>query len=374
MNKFPEKKQELESKALMKRIAELESQKKKMEEGVVQLKEKALRYELLFELSDDAILVIEDGTFTDCNQAVVKMLGYENKNQLLNTHPSELSPERQPDGRLSFEKAQEMMSLAVEKGSHHFEWIHTKANGDNFPVEVWLSSVKYKDKWLINTIWRDLTEIKKAEAKINASLTEKEILLKEIHHRVKNNLQIITSLLSLQSGMNDDLLIKEQFNTCQHRINSMAMIHEMLYQTEAFTKIEYGDYLQKLIKQLIRSIKGTKANVKVDISSNKISLNIDTAIPLGLLVNEIVTNSLKYGIQADQAGTLFVHIERIDTKKYCMTIGDDGVGFDESTISNSNNSLGLRLIKTLSVQLNGKIERDLSKKGTHYVLYFEEVY
>ena len=114
-----------------------------LEEENKKLKEKSLRYEMLFELSDDAILVIENNKFTDCNHAVVKMLGYENKSQFLNTHPSELSPERQPDGQLSFEKAQKMMALAISNGSHHFEWIHTKANGDNFPVEVWLSAVPF---------------------------------------------------------------------------------------------------------------------------------------------------------------------------------------------------------------------------------------
>jgi len=337
------------------------------------LTEKSLRYEMLFELSEDAILVIEDNTFTDCNHAVVKMLGYKNKNQFLNTHPSELSPERQPDGQLSFEKAQKMMDLAISNGSHRFEWIHTKANGEDFPVEVWLSAIKYQNRLLINTIWRDLTEIKKTEAKIQNSLLEKETLLKEVHHRVKNNMQIITSLLSLQANTNNNYAIKEQFNACQYRINSMATIHEMLYQSEVFSKIEYGNYLQQLIKHLINSIKGVDNNITLQLQSNDINLNIDTAVPLGLLINEIVTNALKYGIKNNDSGIISVNIEKIEGMRYILKIGDDGVGISETSNSTTKKSLGLKLINRLSSQLGGEIEQDNSKKGTHYILNFTEL-
>jgi len=337
------------------------------------LTEKSLRYEMLFELSEDAILVIEDNTFTDCNHAVVKMLGYKNKNQFLNTHPSELSPERQPDGQLSFEKAQNMMELAISNGSHRFEWIHTKANGENFPVEVWLSAIKYHDKLLINTTWRDLTEIKKTETKIQNSLLEKETLLKEVHHRVKNNMQIITSLLSLQANTNNNQAIKEQFNACQYRINSMATIHEMLYQSEIFSKIEYGSYLQQLITHLINSIKGVDNNITLQLQSDDINLNIDTAIPLGLLINEIITNALKYGVKNSDAGIISVNLEKIEGVHYRLKIGDDGVGISETNNSTTKKTLGLKLINRLSSQLGGKFKRDNSKKGTHYILNFTEI-
>ena len=338
------------------------------------LTEKSLRYEMLFELSEDAILVIEDNAFTDCNHAVVKMLGYKNKNQFLNTHPSELSPEKQPDGQLSFEKAQKMMELAISNGNHRFEWIHTKANGENFPVEVWLTAIKYQDKLLINTTWRDLTEIKKTEAKIQNSLLEKETLLKEVHHRVKNNMQIITSLLSLQANTNtNNSAIKEQFNACQYRINSMATIHEMLYQSEVFSKIEYGHYLQQLITHLISSIKGVDNNIILQLQSDDIHLNIDTAIPLGLLINEIVTNALKYGIKNNDSGIISVKLEKIEEVQYRLEIGDNGVGISDINSPTTKKTLGLKLINRLSSQLRGKIERDSSKKGTHYILNFTEL-
>lgn len=337
------------------------------------LKEKSLRYEMLFEMSDDAILVLEDNMFSDCNHAVVKMFGYKNKSQIINKHPSEFSPERQPDGQLSFEKAQKMIELSIIKGSHHFEWLHTKANGDNFPVEVWLNTVKYKDKLLVNAICRDLTERKKTEAKIQNSLLEKETLLKEVHHRVKNNMQIITSLLSLQANTNNNHVIKEQFNACQYRINSMATIHEMLYQSEVFSKIEYDNYLQQLITHLINSIKGEDNNIILQLQSDDIHLNIDTAIPLGLLINEIVTNALKYGIKNNDSGIISVKLEKIEEVQYKLEIGDNGFGISNINSSTTKKSLGLKLINRLSSQLRGKIERDNSKKGTHYILNFSEL-
>jgi len=356
----------MEVESLTNQIATLKEENRK-------LTEKSLRYEMLFEMSDDAILVLENNMFSDCNHAVVKMFGYKNKSQIISKHPSEFSPERQPDGQLSFEKAQKMIELSIIKGSHHFEWIHTKSNGDNFPVEVWLNTVKYKDKLLVNAICRDLTESKITEAKIQNSLLEKETLLKEVHHRVKNNMQIITSLLSLQANTNINNAIKEQFNACQYRINSMATIHEMLYQSEVFSRIEYSSYLQQLITHLINSIKGIDNNITLQLQSDDINLNIDTAIPLGLLINEIVTNALKYGIKNNDSGIISVNIEKIEGIHYRLEIGDNGVGISKTNNSTTKKSLGLKLINRLSSQLGGKFEQDNSKKGTHYILNFTEL-
>jgi len=133
------------------------------------LKESEEKYRILFEKSQDAILLIDKNKFVDCNSSVVKMMGYNNKSELLSTHPSELSPVKQPDGKLSYEKAEEMMTTAYEKGVNKFEWIHTRANGDDFPVEVWLTAIPYQNKQIIHTVWRDLTDRKKAEQELKES-------------------------------------------------------------------------------------------------------------------------------------------------------------------------------------------------------------
>ena len=200
---------------------------------------------------------------------------------------------------------------------------------------------------------------------------EKEILLKEIHHRVKNNLQVITGLLSLQAAFIEDQKIKNILSYSQYRINSMAMIHEMLYKTENLTSINYYEYLEKLVTDLCRSFKGLESNVEVDINC-EISLNIDTAIPLGLLINEIVTNSLKYAFDDNQKGRIQLSIEPLVYPNFIMKISDDGKGFDGVKFRNSN-SLGLKLIHKLALQLNGNIEKDNSQKGTHYIQPFQEI-
>lgn len=209
--------------------------------------------------------------------------------------------------------------------------------------------------------------------KINQQNKEKDILLKEIHHRVKNNLQVITSLLSLQSYNIEDQKTKELFDYSQHRINSMAMIHEMLYQSNDFSKINYNSYLNQLIHKLVTSIKGTDHQIIIKIDVPDLFLNIDTAIPLGLLINEIITNALKYGIPRQSSGTLSIKMTALEVPNFILEIGDNGIGYTGNFKSNKNNSLGLQLIQQLTVQLNGSIEKDLTKKGTNYILNFQEI-
>ena len=204
-------------------------------------------------------------------------------------------------------------------------------------------------------------------------ITEKEVLLKEVHHRVKNNLQIITSLLSLQSSFISDEQSKALFRYSQYRINSMAVIHEMLYKSEDISKINYGDYAEKLISGLITSMKGTENNISFKFEIPDIKLNIDTAIPLGLLINEVITNSLKYGIEGDSSGEIYMKITRLKHNNYTLFIGDNGKGFSEEINFRNSNSLGLMLIHKLSIQLKGSIEKDNNKKGTNYILNFQEI-
>jgi two-component sensor histidine kinase len=211
------------------------------------------------------------------------------------------------------------------------------------------------------------------QEQLETSLKDKTLLLKEIHHRVKNNLQVITSLLSLQSSFIEDEKTKELFSYSQYRINAMAVIHEMLYQTENISKINYGDYVRNLISGLIRSMKGENNKINLKINVEKINLNIDTAIPLGLLINEIVTNSLKYGFVGDTEREIYIELKEDKHQHFTLNIGDNGIGFSDDINFTTSNSLGLILINDLALQLNGSAEKDKSKKGTHYIIHFEEI-
>lgn len=213
----------------------------------------------------------------------------------------------------------------------------------------------------------------KSKTALTSQMQEKETLLKEVHHRVKNNLQTVSSLLSLQARNVREAKIKELLKGTQNRVISMAMVHEMLYMRKDISKIEYKSYVQELSEYLIRSIKGLESKIKLNIDIPNVKLGIDTAIPLGLLINEVVTNSLKYGFKDNQDGEIYIGLKRESDKQYVLRIGDNGVGFSDSISHKNSESLGLKLIYNLTRQLKGTIKKDASKKGTNYIIEFQEI-
>tara|TARA_B100000809_G_C15027762_1_gene490805 strand:+ start:114 stop:899 length:786 start_codon:yes stop_codon:yes gene_type:complete len=213
-------------------------------------------------------------------------------------------------------------------------------------------------------------QLKAEHLKQEQFIIEKETLIKEVHHRVKNNLQVITSLLSLQSNEIDNDRAKEIFLNSQNRIKSMAMIHEMLYRTEDFKQIDYNDYTQKLINNLI-DLNLNKFEFKLDIED--IFFNISTSIPLGLVINEIVTNSIKHGFEDSEKGAISIVIKNISDKNYIMKIGDNGIGNIQGWKDKESSSLGLNLIELLIDQLNGTIKMDSKKRGINYIINFQEL-
>lgn len=214
----------------------------------------------------------------------------------------------------------------------------------------------------------------KSRKEIQQRIDEKETLLKEVHHRVKNNLQTVSSLLSLQSRSIEDKKISGIIKSSQNRVVSMAMVHEMLYKRDDYlSKIELKPYVEELCEYLIRSIKGNNNNIELDIDIPDFKLSIDTVIPLGLIINEAVTNALKYGIPEEEKGEITVALNKVDDKKYTMLLGDNGVGYPDSIDPKNIQSLGLKLIHNLARQLKGKVSKDTEKKGTYYNLIFEEI-
>ncbi|MBO0592320.1 sensor histidine kinase [Cellulophaga sp. E16_2] len=214
----------------------------------------------------------------------------------------------------------------------------------------------------------------KSKMEVEQKVREKETLIKEVHHRVKNNLQTVSSLLSLQARNMKDEEMKKMIKSSQNRVNSMAMVHEMLYMREDLSKIEYKSYVEELSDYLVRSIKGTDNRIKVAIDIIDINLGIDTAIPLGLLINEAITNSLKYGIKDNGEGEISIALKKgQEDQDYVLNIGDNGDGYEESITPQTTTSLGLKLIYNLTRQLQGSILKDGSKKGTNYIITFKEI-
>lgn len=257
------------------------SDKKQAENALLESQEK---YKSLFNQTDSAILVIEDNKFVDCNDAVVKMLGYENKTQVLQTHPSELSPERQGDGRSSYEKIEEMMALAIKNKSHRFEWTHRKANGEIFPVEVWLSIVNHRGKQLIHTVWRDLTEKKKNEEYLRKLETAVNCAPVAIYITDKNfKIEYINNFLTLLTGYTEEEIIGELCSIFRSNKHSESYYKQMedtifdkkVWKNEILAKKKNGDlYWASIIISPILSKNDELSHfliIKEDISKTKLA-------------------------------------------------------------------------------------------------------
>ena len=196
-------------------------------------------------------------------------------------------------------------------------------------------------------------EIQTMNERLTESLDEKEVLLREIHHRVKNNLQIISSLLNLQTHNIDDEIVKDAVKEGQSRVKSMALIHQMLYQSDRLAKINFNEYINQLVGFLSSSYKGS--GISTLIHAENINLDIDTAIPLGLIINELVTNSFKYAFKGKDNGEVRIAIVENDDSDYLLTISDNGIGLPETIDMNKSDSLGLKLVNILTRQLQGKL-------------------
>jgi PAS domain S-box-containing protein len=204
--------------------------------------------------------------------------------------------------------------------------------------------------------------------KIESSLKEKEVLLKEIHHRVKNNLQIISSLLNLQSGYIKDKESIEIFKESQNRVRSMALIHEKLYQSKDMSQIDFSEYVSELVSNLFSSYSLNSALITLHQDINNIMLEIDLAINLGLIINELVSNAFKHGFPSGRKGNLYISMKK-DEQKYELTIEDDGIGFSSEIDFRKTESLGLQLIITLVEQIGGEIFL-FTDNGSKFVIKF----
>jgi two-component sensor histidine kinase len=209
-------------------------------------------------------------------------------------------------------------------------------------------------------------EKRQVEEQIKASLKEKEVLLKEIHHRVKNNMQIVYSLLSLQSERIRDEDVLGMIRDTQQRVKSMTFIHERLYQSRDLARIEFGDYVKKLVLSLFNSYGVDYDRLKYKIEIENVFLDINAAIPCGLIINELVSNSLKHafpkrkekaGENNDKAkGEIYIGLISEKNNKYTLIVSDNGVGFPDDLNFRNTDSLGLQIVITLVEQLEGRIE------------------
>ena len=229
-------------------------------------------------------------------------------------------------------------------------------NGEEFPAQASISKVRDKGQTILTAFVRDISERVETEKQLRQALQEREVLLGEIHHRVRNNLQIISSLLNLQARTTDDQFVRQAFDESQSRVQSMALIHQQLYEANSFSAIDLGDYVRRLAGHLFRSFGDSCGHVRLDIDIEGVVLAVDRAVPCGLIINELLSNSLKYAFLDKRPGRIYVRAEQQADESVVLAIGDDGPGLPREVGLWNTKTLGLRLVRTLVRQIDGELE------------------
>jgi len=342
------------------------TERKKAEELLYESEEK---FRTIFEHANDEIVYLDkSGKIIDINKKSEEIFGYK-REDIIGKNFVEL-------GFLGVENISKMVELFVDvvmkgKPIPFFLLELKRKDGNEIFAEVSTRLIKKNGEIEgILSILRDITERKQAEENIKASLREKEVLLREIHHRVKNNLQVISSLLNLQSAYIKDKQYAEMLKESQNRIKSMALIHEKLYQSEDLACIDFGRYIKDMTYGLFRSYGVSTAAITPKMDVGDISLQIDAAIPCGLIINELVSNSLKHAFP-DRKGEIAVSLHSVDGTIE-LTVSDNGVGIPDTIDFENTETLGLRLVTILAEdQLDGDITLTRGM-GTEFRITFME--
>lgn len=309
-------------------------------------------YRQLFDNSKDAIAILDKNSkITDINESFHKLFGYTKKEARGKFMDELIVPHR------LLEETNDI-ALIIEHGeTAQFESIRKTKKGDEIEVSVTGSKIITSNgETGYCRIYSDISGRKKEEEQKITSQMEKEMLLKEIHHRVKNNLQMISSLLLLQSHTVKDKKTNDLLLESQNRIRSIALIHEKLYHTVDLSRIDFEKYLNSFIPQLAKSFNINSERIEITIKAENIFLNADTAIPCALIINELVSNSLRYAFPFDRKGGIEIELNYHKDNKITLTVKDDGVGINKEHEHNENRAISMELIGILLKQLEGRMD------------------
>jgi len=251
------------------------------------------------------------------------------------------------------------------------EYTFLKKNRTTFKGEVAiaLTTESGGKPMALNMVLRDISRLKEKEEEIKRLLEEKDALLREGHHRMKNNMQVILSLLGLQAGKTKNEKIREVFRAIQRRVKSMVLIHEKLSHSKDMSKIDFSDYLRRLAAYLFSAYGKEKSRVKMELAVNEFSLDIDRAILCGLIVNELVSNSLKYAFPNGKGGAISIQMSEELDGRWRLVVRDNGVGLGRDFDVANEETLGMQLVMALVKQLNGHLEVR-REEGTEFIITF----
>ncbi|MCJ7643714.1 MAG: PAS domain S-box protein [Candidatus Aminicenantes bacterium] len=307
-------------------------------------------FEYLHKYANDIILLADrNHRIIEANERACAAYGYAREELLGKFIPDFRSPQVRPDFEPTIREAE-------RRGGLIFETLHQRKDGKTFPVEISMRIFEIEGKKYHQAIIRDITERKKAEEQNKEALREKDVLLREIHHRVKNNMQIISSLLSLQAQSLPDPEVKAIFRESQDRIRTMALVHEKLYQTNDLSRIDFAEYIRSLAAYLFRTYQDEAGRVQLKTDMDKTFLDINTSIPCGLIVNELVSNALKHAFPDGKKGEITIELRESEGGTLRLTVRDNGIGFPEGVDLRATDTLGLQIVGLLVDQIDGKID------------------
>ncbi len=321
-------------------------------------------FENLFQMSPDALVILNNGVeIVQINSEFEKLFGYTEKEVIGKFINNLIVPEELNEESIGYAKA-------ITSGKTiSFESVRNHKNGTKIDIEAIGKPIKLGENQLaLLVIYRDISVRKKHEQQIMRDLEEKEVLLKEVHHRVKNNMQVISSMLKLQSRYIDDKKALELFKNSQDRVKSMALIHERIYNSPDLASVNFEEYVRNLAHNLFVSSRINSNNVVLEIDIKNIAVNMNKAVPLGLIINELISNALKHAFPNERKGKLSISIKK-KKDKFELIVADDGVGCKKDLEFEKADTLGLQLVHALTQQLKGELQFN-SGNGTRFILTF----
>jgi PAS domain S-box-containing protein len=326
------------------------------------------RFRLVVEATPNALVMVNRaGLIEMVNAQAEHMFGYS-RTELLGQPVEMLLPEplraNHPRLRGSFYADARSRPMGAGRDLNA-----VRKDGVEFPVEIGLNPIETDEGTMVLAGVVDISDRKREEERLRAALKEKEILLGEIHHRVKNNLQIVHSLLDLQSASISDPAAVEMLRDGQNRIRSMALIHQLLYFSKDFARVDFATFLDNLIPTLVSSyaIESDRFTISINAADGQLPLN--AAVPCGLIANELISNAFKHAFPGERRGEITIELNRDGTDQAVLLVSDDGIGIPDDLVLESTSTFGLQLVMLLADQLGGELEIHRSTP-TRFLLRF----
>ncbi len=326
------------------------------------------RFRQVVESAPNAMVMINpQGHIEMVNAQTERVFGYE-RQELLGKAIEMLVPERFRERHPTLRGSFFGKPLSRPMGAGR-DLYGLKKDGTEFPIEIGLNPIQTEEGTMVLSAIVDISDRKHKEERIHGALKEKDVLLGEIHHRVKNNLQIVHSLLGLQSSSITDEVVVSMLRESQNRIRSMALIHQTLYESKDFARVDFRNFLESLVPTLISSYGVNAERIALELKSIEVLLPINTAIPCGLIVNEIIANSLKHAFPNDRTGKIMIDLSHVDASNVRLVVSDDGIGIPESKNLEDGATLGLQLVTMLVDQLGGTLAIQRARPTQFEILF-----